>query len=82
MTDAERVASLTRFADCFNSADTGATATVTGPTASAIGTMNLDDRTAVEYAQDVDRRCRAAAHSVYVDDAWVLLDAQRRVAEG
>lgn len=81
VTNSERVASLTRFADCFNAANTGATATVSGANGVRIGTANLDDRDATEHAVDVDALCRAA-HTVFVDDAWLLLDAQRRVAQG
>ena len=80
VTNSERVASLTRFADCFNAANTGATATVSGPGGVRIGTSNLQDRDATERALDVDALCRAA-HTVFVDDAWLLLDTQRRVAQ-
>jgi len=80
VTNSERVASLTRFADCFNAADTGATATVSGPDGVRIGTSNLADPDATERALDVDALCRAA-HTVFVDDAWLLLDAQRRLAQ-
>lgn len=80
VTDSERVASLTRFADCFNAANTGATATVSGPGGVRIGTANLDDREASERALAVDALCRAA-HTQYVDDAWILLDARHQVAQ-
>ena len=80
VTDSERVASLKRFADCFNAANTGATATVSGPDGVRIGTANLDDRDASERVLGVDALCRAA-HTQYVDDAWLLLNAQRHVAQ-
>lgn len=80
VTDSERVASLTRFADCFNAANTGATATVSGPGGVRIGTANLDDRDASERVLGVDALCRAA-HTQYVDDAWLLLNAQRHAAQ-
>lgn len=80
VTNSERVASLTRFADCFNDANTGATATVSGPGGVRIGTANLDGRDASERVRAVDALCRAA-HTQYVDDAWLLPDAQRQVAQ-
>jgi len=45
-----------------------------------IGTANLDDRDASERVPAVDALCRAA-HTQYVDDAWLLLNAQRHAAQ-
>ena len=80
-TDAERDAAQLRFADCFNAAETGATATPHGDGILAIGTSGIDDGAEREYMNAVHTLC-AAAHSDLVEEAYALLDAQRRVADG
>ena len=81
VSDEEYDAALRRFAACFNAADTGATAVVHGGGNLAIGTSGIDDGAERAYMDAVHTLC-SAAHLDLVDDAWTLLDAQRRVADG
>ena len=82
VTTDERVAARQRFADCVNASPYDITVTVLGGDGMSVGGADMDAESPNWDAQNNVQILCGAAHSDLVDEAWNLLDAQRRVAEG